>query len=191
MIKTLYLLRHCVTADSEKGINGGQTDTPLSENGLKAATDLIPILSKNIYDLVYTSPLQRTRQTIEPYLNSLGVKPLVVVEPLTIERSLGILTNSISGDGQVPASIKASGKSKVDWRPEEGESTFDVSVRASKFLEILKTRDESNILICAHQNFLRCLELQIQNIPISDETFFSDSPPKLEPGEIRVYGIEN
>lgn len=186
-MKTIYILRHCSTADSEKGINGSQTDTPLSDLGLLQAKQSISKISQYNYDLIFISPLQRTKQTIEPYLDTLKVQPEIIIEPLTIERDLGVLTNTITGDGKVPASMAASGKTKVEWIPEGGESTVMVYKRAKEFLEKLKSRNEQNILVCSHQNFLRCLELILTDQPIDDEHFYNENPPRLEPGEIRKY----
>ena len=189
MTKTLYLLRHCSTKDSELGINGSRTDTPLSEKGLLQARELANILLNYQFDLLIVSPLQRTLQTIEPYLNTLKEKPEVVVDPLTLERDLGLLTNSVNSDGKIPESIVASGKPKTEWIPPDGESTLQVYNRAKKFLEKVKKRQENKILICGHQNFLRCLELVIRKILLSDENFYSGEPPRLEFGELRKYRL--
>jgi broad specificity phosphatase PhoE len=112
------------------------------------------------------------------------------VEPLTIERNLGSLTNTIQGDGKITTSITTSGKSKVEWVPPEGESTIQVYQRALVFLNKIKQRSEKNILICGHQNFLRCLELAIRDGPIDDEHFYSETPRRLNLGEVREYKLD-
>lgn len=187
--KRLYLLRHCSTTGSENGINGSRTDTLLSEKGLAAALELVEKLSVRNYDLIIVSPLQRTSQTIQPYLEALEVRPPIVIEDLTIERDLGELTNTRVGDGKVAASREASGKSKTEWVPPGGESCVQVYGRAQKFLEKIRGRSEKNILICGHQNFLRCFELAILGQSIDDEHFYSESPSRLELGEVREYAI--
>lgn len=189
MTKTLFLLRHCVTTDSEKGINGSQTDTPLSASGLQEAKELIPKLSQQNYDLIIVSSLRRTIQSVTPYLDALDRKPQVVVEPLTIERSLGSLTNTFVGDGKIAADMLASGKSKIEWAPPDGESSVQVYQRARKFLKKIEQKKEKNILICGHQNFLRCVELILRSEPIDDEHFYSELPPRLKPGEMREYTL--
>lgn len=187
--KTLYFLRHASIPENELGINGSRTDSPLSEKGIKEAKELVTALSKHNYDLIIVSPLRRTRQTIQPYFDSLKQRPTALVDQLTIERDLGDFTNTRSGDGKIPADISAQGKDKTAWQPKGGESTVQVGYRAQQFLEEIKKRKEKSVLICAHQNFLRCLELIIRGEPIDDEHFFSESPPRLKPGEIRVYSL--
>lgn len=187
-MKTTYLLRHCSTRDSELNINGSQTDTPLSEKGLVEAQSLVPVISKSHYDVIIVSPLQRTLQTIQPYLATRKTPPKIITEPLTIERGLGSLTNTVIGDGKVPASISSSGKSKTEWTPPGGgESFVDVYKRAERVFEKIKNMHENSILICGHQGFLRCLELVILKKEINDANFYS--APRMETGEIREYII--
>lgn len=181
MTKTLYFLRHCAIPENELGINGSRTDSPLSENGTKAAKELVIPLSENNYDLIIVSPLQRTMQTIQPYLDSLKQKPTILTDPLTIERDLGEFTNTRSGDGKIPADQKAQGKSKTEWQPKGGESTVMVGIRAQQFLKELQGRTEKSVLVCGHQNFLRCLELIIFGESIDDKHFYSENPPRLKP----------
>jgi len=185
----LYLLRHASTSDSENSINGSRTDTPLSETGLKQAQDLVSKLSENKYDLIIVSPLQRTRQTIEPYLSSVG-QGNIKIDGLTTERDLGVFTNSRKGDGKIKADVQKQGGDRISWKPENGESILDVYERAKLFVQKLRTEysENSSILICSHKNFLRNLELLILNRPPQD--FYSDAPPLLEIGEIRGYEIE-
>lgn len=190
MAKTLYLLRHCLIPENELGINGSRTDSSLSENGWETAKKLITSLSKQNYDLIIVSPLRRTSETLQPYLDSLKQPPIVLTDPLTIERDLGEFTNTKAGNGKISADQAAQAKSWTEWQPKGGESTVEVGVRAEKFLKKIQRRKEKSILICGHQNFLRCLELIIRDAPIDDEHFYSESPPRLKSGEIRVYELK-
>jgi len=186
----LYLLRHAPTTDTEQGINGSQTDTLLSERGKKMAKNLVPKLSKKNYNLIIISPLKRTSQTIKPYLDSLKQKIPIEINPLTIERNLGDLTNTVVGDGQIKSHREKSGQDKIAWTPPRGESILDVYERAKKFLEeIRKKYHGKTILLCGHQNFLRCFEMLILNRPIYD--FYSDNPPRLKTCEMRYYEIKD
>lgn len=189
MNKSIYLLRHGSTKDNELGVNGSQTDTPLSEKGLLQAKNVITELSKYNFDLIFVSQLVRTYQTIKPYLESLEKPPRVITEPLTVERNLGIFTNTLASLGLVGEDIVKSGLPKTEWRPKNGESTIDVSERAKKFYQILREAPGENILVCGHQNFLRCLELLILDREVNDENFFSENPPRLDNGEIRKYKL--
>lgn len=184
----IYILRHLQTTDNEQGINGAQTDTPLSEAGKMRAQELVLILSQNTYDAFIVSPLRRTLQTIQPYLETLH-NPEVLTEPLTIERDLGIFTNSRDGDGLIKKSRDEQGVGNIAWTPPQGESIHDVHERAKTFLSKISKMQYESVLVSSHQNFLRCFEMCLLGRPIED--FYSDQPPLLGNGEMRMYEIDS
>ena len=62
-IQQVYLVRHGETQWSLSGQHTGITDIPLTENGRKVAKLLEPVLAKQTFALILTSPLERARMT--------------------------------------------------------------------------------------------------------------------------------
>ena len=59
----VYLMRHAETEWRVSGQHTDLTDIPLTENGRSVAKLLKPVLTKETFALVLTSPLQRARET--------------------------------------------------------------------------------------------------------------------------------
>src|SRR5262245_11629161 len=64
-LQQVYLVRHGETEWSLSGQHTGSTDIPLTENGRKVAKVLQPLLARETFALVLTSPLERARTTCE------------------------------------------------------------------------------------------------------------------------------
>lgn len=64
-LPTLFLARHSDTAWTESHRHTGRTDIPLNERGEDRARQLGTCLRENVFDRVFTSPLQRARRTCE------------------------------------------------------------------------------------------------------------------------------
>lgn len=177
-IMKLFLLRHTQSLGNKEKIAGSIIDHELSEEGKKDAKELVSVLSKNKYDFFIVSPLKRTTQTIQPFLDTLE-KPRVVMEPLTIERSLGEFIGTPRGT--FAKHCEENDLDRVSYRPKNGESIVDVFERAKKIFALIteKYKDES-IFICGHKVFLHCLALFLTNEPV--EKYYSRK--QLANGEI-------
>lgn len=69
----LILIRH-----GEPDLSASSVDPPLSEKGIRQAEETAARLSQEAIDALFTSPLLRARQTLDPLAQKLGLTPEVV-----------------------------------------------------------------------------------------------------------------
>jgi broad specificity phosphatase PhoE len=144
----VYLLRHGETEWSLNGRHTGVTDVPLTENGRIAARRLEPILAKETFALILSSPLRRARETCE--LAGLGKQ--ANVEPDLIEWNYG----EYEGLKTEQIRLTRPGWSVFRDGCPGGETPEQVASRADRI--IVKVRDtEGNVALFAHGHILRVL----------------------------------
>ena len=154
----VYLIRHGETEWSLSGQHTGITDIPLTENGRKVAKLLEPVLAKESFALVLTSPLQRARETCE--LAGLG-------EHAEIDRDL-MEWNYGDYEGLTSREIreKVPGWLLFNDGCPGGETPEQVGDRADRV--IARARGEQgNVVLFAHGHLLRVLAARWLGFPAS------------------------
>ena len=151
----VYLLRHGETEWSLNGRHTGVTDVPLTENGRIAARLLHPILVKETFALVLTSPLQRARETCE--LAGLGTQ--ANVEPDLVEWNYG------EYEGLTTEQIRLT---RPDWSVFRygcpgGETPDQIGARADRVLTKVRAT-EGDVALFAHGHILRVIAARWINL---------------------------
>jgi broad specificity phosphatase PhoE len=165
--QNVYLLRHGETEWSLNGQHTGVTDIPLTENGRMAARLLQPLLAKETFALILTSPLQRARETCE--LAGLGKR--ASVEPDLIEWNYG------EYEGLTTEQIRLTRPAWSVFRDgcPGGESPDQVASRADRVLAKVRAT-EGNVALFAHGHILRVLAARWINLSASyGEHFLLDT----------------
>ena len=163
----VYLLRHGETEWSLNGRHTGVTDIPLTENGRKLARQLQPILAREKFVMVLTSPLQRARETCE--LAGLGT--LASVDRDLMEWNYG------EYEGLTTEQIRQTRPAWSVFRDgcPGGESPLQVSVRADRIVSRVRTVD-GNVALFSHGHILRVLAARWINLSASyGENFLLDT----------------
>ena len=155
-IQQVYLIRHGETEWSLSGQHTGITDIPLTENGRKVAKLLQPVLAKETFALVLTSPLERARKTCE--LAGLG-------ERAEIDRDL-VEWNYGEYEGLTPKQIHAKTPAWMlfsDGCP-GGESPEQVGARADRVIARLRAVKRHAALF-AHGHVFRVFAARWLGLP--------------------------
>ncbi len=158
MSKTIYLLRHGETDYNLKGIvQGSGVNSSLNATGRKQAAAFYERYCEVSFELVVTSRLKRTYETVLPFIDD----GLPWVEKAEInEMSWGIHEGKLAS----PDMIASYQEMKAGWlqgdydrRIEGGESAAELGERLERFIAWLRGRPEELILVCSHGRALCAL----------------------------------
>jgi broad specificity phosphatase PhoE len=147
-LSIVYLVRHGETAWTLSGQHTGLTDLPLTEQGERTARRLGERLQGLTFAKVFTSPLQRARQTCE----LAGFGPVAEIDPDLVEWDYG------KYEGRRGAEIRAE---RPDWNLfrdgcPEGETPQQVSARADRVVSRLRAIP-GDVLVFTSGHFMRVL----------------------------------
>lgn len=155
-IQQVYLIRHGETEWSLSGQHTGITDIPLTENGRNVAKQLEPILAKETFTLILTSPLERSRETCK--LASLGAHA-------EIDRDL-MEWNYGEYEGLTPKQIDAQAPGWMLFRDgcPGGESPEQVGARADRVIARVRAT-VGHVALFAHGHIFRVFAARWLGLP--------------------------
>ena len=173
----LFVIRHGQVPSNVEGIVSGWNDEELTEKGISQANQIRDKLKNIQFDVVYSSPVNRAKQT------AMIVAPQneILYDARLAERDPGTLL------GQARENIDKSSWNSLDteWTPEGAETLASGLKRVKNILnEINEKCEHQTVLIVTHNFISKCiwiLENNIQN-PELINSFFHDN------GEIKYYG---
>ena len=154
---TVFAIRHGETAWSLSGQHTGTTDLPLTDNGRRLAERMRPVLARETFALVLTSPLQRARETC--VLAGLGDK--AVIDADLAEWNYG------EYEGLTSEQIHESAPGWVIFRDgcPGGETPEQVGARADRVIARARTV-EGNVALFSHGHLLRVLAARWLGLPV-------------------------
>lgn len=155
----IVLLRHAHSVANEKNLLAGRTaGITLSKSGKEQAKDLIARLGVTKFDEVAISPLQRCRETIDPWLAAGGAKSSVVIDNSISEVDYG------SWSGKSLASLRRKSQWKVvqEFPSQmifpEGESLLEMQGRAlSGFYRLNAVKGKGPRLLVSHGDVIKSI----------------------------------
>ena len=164
----IYLLRHGQIEQFRPRRFVGQLDLPLDDEGMRQARKMRDYLKDIGFSRIFTSPLQRTRQTAQIVANSRSID--ITPVPDLAEINLGEwegLTVALLRD-RYPGEYEKRGEDLAHYRPPGGESFADLARRCLPAFTRLARENTGPILVVAHAGVNRVLLASLQQIPLKD-----------------------
>jgi probable phosphoglycerate mutase len=168
MERHIYIVRHGQTDYNLKGIVQGRgVDSVLNETGRQQAAAFYAAYGHIPFDIVYTSSMMRTRETVKDFLVNgyrheqhadldeidWGIYEGVAHDPVMHERYLSIIDQWRNN--------------KLHIRIDGGESAADLYQRIDKFVAKLRVAPYEKSLICSHGRSIRVLLCALTGTPLS------------------------
>jgi alpha-ribazole phosphatase len=157
----LHLARHTHTNYNNKSLLNSNpfVDVHLTKKGIKQAKELAQQLAHTKFDVVYISELPRTRQTAD-IINKIHQLPIIAD---------GRLNDHASGYEGKPVQqyMAAFLRSEDQFRTSfnDGESLENIKERTEAFLNDLKEKDYSSVLVVSHRLILEAIFAIVHGLP--------------------------
>ena len=171
---SVFAIRHGETAWSLSGQHTGTTDIPLTARGRELAQRMRPVLAKETFARVFTSPLERARETCA----LAGLGEMAVVEPDLVEWNYG------KYEGLTPAQIHETSPGWLIFRDgcPDGEAPDEVGARVDRVIARARAV-EGDVALFAHGHVLRVLAARWIGLPAGAGQHFL-----LDTGTLNVLG---
>jgi probable phosphoglycerate mutase len=145
--REIWLIRHGETSWSLSGQHTGRTDVPLTDRGREEARALVPVLAKQRFDAVLSSPMTRALETCQ----LAGAGGDAQREPALLEWDYG------EYEGLTTPQIRTQAPGWTVWSGAipNGESIGQIEARAMSLIDRLLGMMPARIALFSHAHFLR------------------------------------
>ncbi len=166
--KTIYILRHGQTDFNLQGIvQGGGVDTSLNDTGQKQAQAFHAAYAHLPFEVVLTSGLQRTHQTVKPFIEQgLRWEQHLEINEMGWGDHEGKKANPQS-HAEYKAVIDAWNNGDYSASMPNGETAAELGNRLNAFVDHLRQREEQLILVCSHGRAMRGLMCVLEQVPLA------------------------
>lgn len=172
----LYVVRHGQVPSNVEGIVSGCNDEKLTEKGVAQANEIKNKLLNIKFDIVYSSPVDRAKQTAE----IITPNHEIILDSRLAEREPGTML------GKPRKNIDKSAWNSLDFdiTPEGAETLKAGLKRVKSFLSELHMKNgDKTVLVVTHNFISKCIWILENNIKSKEQinNFFHDN------GEIKLY----
>jgi broad specificity phosphatase PhoE len=164
----IYLLRHGQSEANRESLFSGVTDHRLTDLGREQARQVGQRFKEREFGHLFTSQLCRTVETADIFVAASGAKIGRREACIELnERNFGVLEGlKESKDQTTEGHVQFWACRDIDCIPQGGESMRQTHARAVAFLDMIKSRNDGDILIIAHGYVLRSMTLHALGWPI-------------------------
>ncbi len=156
----IFVARHGQTdSNAIQRIQGQRIDESLNAEGVRQAEELAEKVRSIEFDVVFSSPLKRARETAEIVIGKKQV-PLVI-RPELMERDFGSLSGKKWSEVENAEEVQALDRAqKWDYRPFGGESVDHFRERFLRTIDEIRTDySDKRVLLVAHAGIVRLAHL--------------------------------
>lgn len=166
--KTIFILRHGETDFNKQGkVQGRGVNASLNDSGREQARKAGVRLSDVPFDVVYTSSLTRTHETVAQFnLNGTSVKSHDGFDEISWGNQEG-KEASYESKGLYSDTVHGWKRGELELNVGGGENPIQVMQRQKIAMQRVMDEEASNILICMHGRAMRVLLCWILNYPLN------------------------
>ncbi len=178
IMATFFLVRHATCDPIGHSIAGRAPGVHLNVEGHRQAAELVSRFDGAHIDAVYTSPLERARETIEPFARARDIE--VVVASEIIELDFGEWTGARFDELESDATWKRFNTARSTTRIPGGETMREAQSRAVAFLESIAERaPKSRNIIVSHGDIIRAIVMDFLEISLDSVHHLEISPASI------------
>ncbi len=175
---TFLLIRHGLTDAVGQTMTGHSPGVHLNATGRDQAAALPERLNNVPLAAIYTSPLERTRETAQPVADARGLP--IRLEPRFIEVDFGGWTNRRFADLATDPHWQLYNAHRGVTRPPAGEGLIEVQARTVAALLDLHERHPNDVVaIFSHADTIRAILLYVLGMPIDFVQRLDLSPARI------------
>lgn len=157
----IYVIRHGETNANKEGVLQGSSDWPLNEDGIKLAKLTGQNMKDIKFDICYSSPLIRAKDTAKYVIEESGNNTEIIFDDRLKEINGGIYEGKKfrSKPSEIPGHIALMFKYNpfLCGKFKNGESMLAVCKRTQNFLKELSKKNYENVLVSTHGCAMRAM----------------------------------
>lgn len=189
MTTTFFLLRHAAHDRLGRVLCGRMPGVTLGEAGRAQAAALAERLSRETVAAVYSSPLERARETAEPVAARLGLSVEIApeIDEIGFGDWSGMSFEALKSDPRWTAWNAA----RSVTRPPGGETMLEAQARAVGFIERLRGRHRDGAAaLVSHSDLLKAVLSWCLGLPLDLIARFEIGPASLSTVVVGDWGAK-